>query len=163
MSPNKRRSSRQIVNLPAWIGVDNDADLRKCKIVDLSGFGARLVVEDVEALPDKFELFLSRLGDRCHPCRVIWKRGNEIGIGFVGGSQKESIGTMSVGPLLRELGGLRGLAARLGQNDNYTMHDGLRPLLPGTAHDPQSGLLRKISALFSSGLGRDNHSRQREQ
>ena len=63
MSPNKRRSSRQIVNLPAWIGVDNDADLRRCKIVDLSGFGARPIVEDVEALPDKFELFLSRFGE----------------------------------------------------------------------------------------------------
>ena len=156
MSPNKRRSSRQIINLPAWIGVDRDADLRRCKIVDLSGFGARLVVEDVEALPDKFELFLSRFGDPCHPCRVIWKRGNEVGVGFVDGSQNESISTTSVGSLFRELGGLRGLAARLGQNDNYSMHDPITlPLLPPTPHEPQSGLLRKISALVSNGLRRD--------
>lgn len=114
MSANKRRTPRQIINLPAWIGFNGDIDIRRCKIADLSDFGARLVVEDIEVLPDKFELFLSRFGEPWHPCRVIWKRGNEIGVGFVDGSRNESIGTSSVGSLMRELGGLRGFAARLG-------------------------------------------------
>ena len=156
MGFNKRRSSRQSVNLPAWIGVDNDADLRKCKIVDLSGFGARIVVEDVETLPDKFELFLSRFEEPCHVCRLIWKRGNEIGVGFVDGSLNDSIGTASLGSLVRELGGLRGLTARLGQTNNYKTDDcNTFPLLLPTPHDPRSGLLRKISVLFANGLRRD--------
>jgi hypothetical protein len=51
MSSNKRRTARQTVNSAAWLEIDGDARLRRCRLVDISANGARLIVENVDDLP----------------------------------------------------------------------------------------------------------------
>ena len=79
MSTNNRRTSRQTVNSPAWLEIGNDARLRRCKLIDISANGARLIVEDVENTPDNFNLLLSRFGSPSYRCNVVWKQGDEMG------------------------------------------------------------------------------------
>ena len=83
MSTNNRRTSRQAVNSPAWLEIGNDARLRRCKLIDISANGARLIVEDVENTPDNFNLLLSRFGSPSYRCNVVWKQGDEMGVEFL--------------------------------------------------------------------------------
>jgi hypothetical protein len=83
MSTNNRRTSRQEVNSPAWLEVGNDARLRRCKLIDISANGARLIVEDAENTPDSFNLLLSRFGSPSYRCNVVWKQGDEMGVEFL--------------------------------------------------------------------------------
>jgi hypothetical protein len=83
MSSNNRRTSRQAVNSPAWLEIAGDSRLRRCKLIDISANGARLIVEDVENTPDSFNLLLSRFGSPCYRCNVVWKQGDEMGVEFL--------------------------------------------------------------------------------
>ena len=83
MSTNNRRTSRQAVNSAAWLEIDRDARLRRCRLVDISANGARLVVEDVDNTPDSFNLLLSRFGSPSYRCAVVWKHGDEMGVEFL--------------------------------------------------------------------------------
>jgi hypothetical protein len=78
----KRRASRQTANLPAWIEVDNNTLLERCKLLDISGAGARLSLGNIDNLPENFNLYLSRSGQPPKQCRIIWRRGNEVGVEF---------------------------------------------------------------------------------
>jgi hypothetical protein len=79
---NQRRSSRQTVNAPAWMDFGPDARCR-CRLIDISANGARLVVDDIDTTPDSFDLLLSRFGRTSYHCNVIWRRGNEVGVEFL--------------------------------------------------------------------------------
>jgi|SRR5271163_3612048 len=83
MSSNKRRTARQTVNSTAWMEIDGDGRLRRCRLVDISANGARLIVENVENTPDSFNLLLSRFGRPQYRCTVVWKRSNEVGVEFL--------------------------------------------------------------------------------
>ena len=74
---------RQIMSLPAWIEVNSSSLLERCKVMDLSESGARLGISDVRNLPPQFNLYLARIGQSAHQCRIIWQRGNEVGVEFV--------------------------------------------------------------------------------
>jgi hypothetical protein len=80
---NKRRTSRQAINAAAWLEIDNDTRLRRCKLVDISANGARLFVDDIENTPDTFNLLLSRFGRPNYRCNVVWRRGDELGVEFL--------------------------------------------------------------------------------
>jgi PilZ domain len=83
MSTNNRRTSRQAINSPAWLEIGSDARLRRCKLVDISANGARLIVENNENIPDGFNLLLSRFGSPSYHCTVVWKQGDEMGVEFL--------------------------------------------------------------------------------
>ena len=83
MSSNKRRTARQTVNSAAWLEIDGEARLRRCRLVDVSSNGARLIVENVDNIPDSFNLLLSRFGRSQYRCNVVWKRGDEVGVEFL--------------------------------------------------------------------------------
>ncbi len=53
-----------------------------CTVRNMSSKGAKLVVSSQAGLPNSFELELEA-GGPPHPCRVIWRRDNEIGVNFV--------------------------------------------------------------------------------
>jgi hypothetical protein len=98
MSTNKRRTARQTVNSTAWMEIDSDGRRRKCRLVDISANGARLIVENAESTPDSFNLLLSRFGRPYYRCNVIWKRGNEMGVEFLASPPSdtdESVGAES--------------------------------------------------------------------
>ena len=93
---NQRRFSRQTVNAPAWM--DNGSDGRsRCRLIDISANGARLVVDDIDTTPDSFDLLLSRFGRTSYHCNVVWRRGNEIGVEFLAAPADEANAPVSVG------------------------------------------------------------------
>jgi PilZ domain len=79
-----RQTSRQTANLPAWIEAHNSSLLERCKLVDISKKGARLIFADIDNLPKQFNLHLSRVGQPPKECIIIWRRGNEVGVEFTG-------------------------------------------------------------------------------
>ena len=85
MSSNKRRTARQTVNSAAWLEIDGAARLRRAAswLVMLSSNGARLIVENVDDIPDSFNLLLSQLGRLQYRCNVVRKRGDEVGVEFL--------------------------------------------------------------------------------
>ena len=101
MSTNNRRTSRQAVNSPAWLEIGNDARLRRCKLVDISANGARLIVEDVENTPDSFNLLLSRFGSPSYRCNVVWKQGDEMGVEFLDAAASDGGETAGSGAALK--------------------------------------------------------------
>lgn len=80
---HRRFFPRQTISLPAWIEVNSSRLLERCKLMDLSESGARLGITDVRNLPPQFNLYLARIGQSAHQCKIIWQRGNEVGVEFV--------------------------------------------------------------------------------
>jgi hypothetical protein len=83
MSSNKRRTARQTVNSAAWLEIDGDARLRRCRLVDISANGARLIVENVDDIPDSFNLLLSRFGRLQYRCNVVRKPATKWALSFL--------------------------------------------------------------------------------
>ena len=81
MRSDKRKSRRRPLRYSAWMALDNDK-LHGCVLSDISDTGARLDVEDVKALPDRFMLLLSGTGSARRSCRVIWRAPGQIGVAF---------------------------------------------------------------------------------
>ena len=80
---HRRFFPRQTMSLPAWIEVNSSSLLERCKLMDLSESGARLGITDFRNLPPQFNLYLARIGQSAHQCRIIWQRGKEVGVEFV--------------------------------------------------------------------------------
>jgi hypothetical protein len=79
----RRFFRRQTMSSPARIEVNGSGLLERCKLMDLSESGARLGTTDVRNLPPQFNLYLARVGQAAHQCRIVWQRGNEVGVEFV--------------------------------------------------------------------------------
>jgi PilZ domain len=54
-----------------------------CAVRDLSATGARVRVEGSVSAPDTFELIIDIDGFEAN-CQVVWRKGNEIGVHFLG-------------------------------------------------------------------------------
>ena len=78
----KRKAERQTASLPAWIEVNNNGLLERCKLLNISGVGATLRLRIIDDLPETINLYLSRLGQPLRRCRVVWQRGSEVGVEF---------------------------------------------------------------------------------
>jgi hypothetical protein len=52
-----------------------------CTVRDLSPWGARLLVQTLAAVPDRFDLIIDSDGTE-HEARVVWKRASEMGVKF---------------------------------------------------------------------------------
>jgi hypothetical protein len=81
MQKDKRKSRRRPLRYSAWMALD-DEKLHGCVLSDISDTGARLDVEDSQALPDHFRLLLSGTGSARRNCRVIWRGAAQIGVAF---------------------------------------------------------------------------------
>jgi len=166
MSNDKRQRPRKQLNLAAWIDVGNDARLQRCTVVDVSESGARLAVEDIECLPDKFNLTLSRLGQPRQSCNIVWRRHDEVGIEFIASlptNVRNSEGVKAVPP---GRSNLEIFAGQLSQDAASEATDWTTDYTDWTtdysgrsiADDRVSArLLRKVSALLAHGLGRTRH------
>ena len=69
---------------PAWIRFDDGFSVRACRLVELSGQGARIVVNSPHDVADRFLLLLSRDASPGRRCRVKERNGLEIEAEFVG-------------------------------------------------------------------------------
>ncbi len=65
----------------AWLGLEG-GELQGCAISDISETGARIDVEDADAVPDRVELLLSGNGAARRKCQVVWRQPKQIGVRF---------------------------------------------------------------------------------
>jgi hypothetical protein len=65
----------------AWIAVAPDK-LLGCVLADISDTGGRLDVDDSDAIPDRFTLWLARNGSAKRACRVVWRQTRQLGVAF---------------------------------------------------------------------------------
>jgi len=77
------RKTRYKTQLGAWLTLDGGFAKRPCTILDLSATGARITVENGNKLGSRIALALTKDVRNLTPCRLVWQRGNEIGVEFV--------------------------------------------------------------------------------
>ncbi len=159
MSNDNRRRPRKQLNMPAWIDVGNDARLQRCTVVDASESGARLAVEDIECLPDKFNLILSRRGQTHQRCNIVWRRHDEVGIEFIASPPTNVRGPESVKAVPLERSHLEIFAGRLSQDNANEATDWTTGYNGRSIADARvsARLLRKVTAMLAHGLRRTRH------
>ena len=81
MLGDKRKTHRRQLRYTAWISL-GPKKLQGCVVADVSDSGARLDVENSTTVPDSFVLLLSASGKPKRKCRVIWRKGAQIGVEF---------------------------------------------------------------------------------
>ena len=79
----KKREVRKSVQQPGWITLEGGFAARPCVVQDLSSTGAKVTVEDPNALPGKLRLAFSRDARTGRSCEVVWRRGKTVGVKFV--------------------------------------------------------------------------------
>lgn len=77
------RKTRHQTQLGAWLTLDGGFAKRPCTIVDLSATGARLSVQNGGKLGSRIALAMTMDVRKLTPCRLVWQRGNEIGVEFI--------------------------------------------------------------------------------
>jgi hypothetical protein len=84
MRKNSGRIFPRKVGTQAWIRIDAGFSVRACRLLELSGKGARIVVDAPHDVADRFLLLLSRDASPGRRCRVKERNGTEIEAEFVG-------------------------------------------------------------------------------
>jgi hypothetical protein len=83
MQKDDRSEASEKQGTQAWIRFDSGFSVRPCVVADLSGTGARLLVEEPHTVASQFSLLFKRDANPGRRCRVKWRRGREIGAEFV--------------------------------------------------------------------------------
>ncbi len=78
----KMRSARKSYQQNGWVSVRGGFAARKCRILDASETGARLLLDDPNFMTGPFRLRLSR-SDEGRDCKLVWQRGREVGAAFL--------------------------------------------------------------------------------
>jgi len=81
MTADKRNKQRQRVLKTGKIIFANGSFTVDCIIRNQSQIGARLQVPLSVAIPDRFTLLDAQSG-LCRAARVVWRKGDELGIQF---------------------------------------------------------------------------------
>lgn len=79
-----RKKPRRHCHYSASIFTGGKGPARTCTISDIPQFGARLVLDNADELPDRFMLLLTRDGGARRRCRVIRRNGTIVGVEFAG-------------------------------------------------------------------------------
>ena len=79
----KKREARRSLRQSAWITLDGGFAARPCVVRDMSASGARISIDDPNALPAKLRLAFARDARTGRACQVVWRRGNSVGLRFV--------------------------------------------------------------------------------
>jgi hypothetical protein len=77
-----RGGPRKIVRRCGWFVGAVGEQLRECTVWDESEAGARLVVDSPDTFPDAFHIYMTLDFTSRRQCRVVWRRGNQIGVEF---------------------------------------------------------------------------------
>jgi hypothetical protein len=77
---DKRQSARRAIAHTVYMATGLGPPL-KCRMKDVSEFGARITVSDPRSAPQEFLILLN--DDLLRWCQVMWRPENEIGIKFV--------------------------------------------------------------------------------
>ena len=79
----KRIKPRRDVQVDAIIVDMAGALLGRCKLIDVSESGAKLIQLGSTDAPDKFNLVLTRDGKIRRRCEVAWRSERDLGVRFV--------------------------------------------------------------------------------
>jgi hypothetical protein len=79
----QREPRRQLHKRLAWITVENGVTEHECHVLDVSSGGARIAMDDVMDVRDRFKLTLVRGHHKPELCEVIWRRGKTYGVKFL--------------------------------------------------------------------------------
>jgi len=83
MAITTKREARKSVRQSGWITLDGGFAARPCTVLDLSSAGAKITIDDPNAVTAKVRLAFSRDTRTGRTCQVVWRRGKTIGIKFV--------------------------------------------------------------------------------
>ncbi len=79
----KRQQVRRRRHQSAWITLDGGTVNFECGLEDLTQSGAKITVDKAVEVGSRLDIaFVPRAAAR--PCEVVWRRGNTLGIRFVG-------------------------------------------------------------------------------
>ena len=78
-----RKSDRELkkIDRDAWMTIDGSFAARKCRVLEMSGSGAKIRVDDPQLIGPAFDLKFERT-DRGLHCKVQWQKGSVIGVEF---------------------------------------------------------------------------------
>lgn len=81
--PDRRSVKRRRVLKGGIVAFNNRHCAVPCSVRDISNAGARIRVESTFNVPDRFELIIEIDGLGAD-CKVAWRKGNDIGVRFIG-------------------------------------------------------------------------------
>jgi len=79
----RKRETRKSLRQPGWITLDGGFAARPCVVQDMSSTGAKITIDDSNALPAKLRLAFARDARTGRDCEVVWRRGKVVGVKFV--------------------------------------------------------------------------------
>src|SRR5579863_5712973 len=83
MRPEYRKHRRRLISHGARIVLADGSASESRRLIDISGTGARLQIENLDAVPDQFILLLSYDGHLRRQCSVVWRSKKAIGVEFI--------------------------------------------------------------------------------
>jgi hypothetical protein len=83
MAITTKRETRKSVSQSGWITLDGGFAARPCTVLDLSSTGAKITIDDPNAVTAKARLAFSRDARMGRTCQVVWRRGKTLGIKFI--------------------------------------------------------------------------------
>ena len=83
MAITRKREVRKSLHQPGWITLEGGFAARPCVVQDLSATGAKITMDDLNALPARLRLAFARDARTGRNCEVVWRRGKAVGVKFV--------------------------------------------------------------------------------
>jgi hypothetical protein len=80
----RKRDGRKKRNHGAWITFDDDIRSYECHVLDVSPGGAKLAADIDARVGTSFRLSVAPKSLVRRPCEVVWRRGRQIGVKFIG-------------------------------------------------------------------------------
>jgi hypothetical protein len=78
-----KREVRKSLHQSGWLTFEGGFGARQCVVQDLSSTGAKITIDDPNALPARLRLAFERDARTGRNCEVVWRRGKSVGIKFV--------------------------------------------------------------------------------
>jgi hypothetical protein len=82
--PKRKRDPRKARRHKAWITFDHDVRSFECQVFDVSAYGAKLAADIDVVVGTSFRLSVAPDSLVRKPCEVVWRRGRQIGVKFIG-------------------------------------------------------------------------------
>ena len=112
LDPNQRVAPRMRTLIAAKISFNNGQSTLDCLIRNLSDTGAKLIVSAAIALADSFDLLIPQKSVT-RRVRIVWRRGEEMGVRFDEGAPRSESRDPDAGALTRRMRELAAEVARL--------------------------------------------------
>jgi hypothetical protein len=83
VAANKKRDARKSLRQDGWVTLEGGFAARQCVVQDLSVGGAKITIDDPNALPARLRLAFSRDARTGRNCEIVWRRGKSLGVKFL--------------------------------------------------------------------------------